>query len=80
MNPNRTYVKKLTEIEYQNQIENKIQDWCLEYSGTKNNVLFQKLKEIPLNHEEIWCVLEILDNTCHNCWNDERGCQCNNDE
>lgn len=59
-----------------------IKKWCLETSdGFDEEVeLVERFRKLGLTDFQIAGVLKIIDNTCHHCWDNERGCQCWNDE
>jgi len=44
------------------------------------NNLFSRRLLAKLTREQVLYVWEILDETCHNCWDADSGCQCWNDE
>ena len=59
---------------------NIIKDWNREHSGRDNSVFVDRLVIGGLTDEQIVMVLQVLESVCHECWDDDLGCQCWNDE
>ena len=51
------------------------------YGDMGSDCLFVKiLRDGGLDNEQIAIVINAVDSTCRECWNQESGCQCNNDD
>jgi hypothetical protein len=50
------------------------------YGSAKDCFFVEQLRTGGLTDEQIAVTLNVVDNTCHECWNAEAGCQCWNDE
>jgi len=48
------------------------------YVTEKPLLIVDKLKEF-LTDDQVFSVLRVIENTCHSCWDNERGCGCDND-
>jgi len=57
-----------------------INEWPDKY--TPNCLFVTKLRNIEpaLSDEQLWQVLQTIDNTCHACWDSENPCHCENAE
>lgn len=56
-----------------------IKRWCTDHSLTDECLLIKMLRG-KMNEERVMEVLEILDEVCHECWDEESPCSCWNDE
>lgn len=65
--------------------ENRVLRWCrstshrCHYQGGEN-LLVRRLRAQGFNWEQICAILETVVDTCPDCWDADRGCQCQNDE
>lgn len=55
-------------------------NWCLDKSYRPQNLFVRKLMDAGFSHIEIKSILEILDNTCLDCFDNNKGCCCEKDE
>lgn len=46
----------------------------------KYPIIHEKLLEKGYDYITIFDVIEVIDTSCKNCWDDEAGCACWNDE
>lgn len=52
-----------------------------EFNGSGEDRLFvEKLRAAGLNNVQIAAVIKALETTCQECWDNENGCHCWNDE
>jgi hypothetical protein len=58
----------------------RVKEFCQGVSYTNENLFVRKLRAGGLSDEQIVVVIEAMGSTCNGCWDDERGCQCRNDE
>jgi hypothetical protein len=60
----------------ESEIKKTIEKFCL---GDSSNLFVQKLRDGGLSDEHIAVVINAIKDTCNDCWDSEKGCQCWND-
>ena len=60
--------------------EYTIKEFCLDWSGKSVNTFVADLVEKGLSRHDIACVIDVLNHTCHRCFDAPGGCRCGDDE
>ena len=59
--------------------KNALEEWVIgkQWKDTK---FVQQLRDRGFEGPDLQDIVEIVTGTCHECWDDDRKCQCWNDE
>jgi hypothetical protein len=50
------------------------------YDKNKNILLVQRLLGLGFDDKDVVDIFNVIDSVCPNCYNADKGCQCDNDE